>query len=91
MLYRFHVCLNGTNENPFHRYGLKCNPFPQVAKYELMPLNRLLNNLGAEPIKDETDLRRRLEGASQEFSDGCVARFRPGEMVEFEITFPSQN
>lgn len=87
-LIRLTVKLNGTKINPFARWGLRCNPFPQIGKYELMPMQRRLNELGGEPIKDEADLRKRLEGFEPSFIEGCVARFKPGEMVQFDITFP---
>lgn len=85
------VRLNGTDTNPFHKLGLRCNPFPQVGKAELMPLERRLAELGGDPIKDETDLRKRLEGFTPEFVEGCIQRYIPGEMVEFLIEFPFDN
>ena len=87
-MHKLRVKLNGTDVNPFERLGVRQNPFPQVAKYELNALCRLLNELAAVPIKDVDDLRRRMKGATPEFVDGCCARFRKGEVVEFDITFP---
>jgi hypothetical protein len=82
------VRLNGTDKNPFAIWGMRCNPFPQVGEYELMPVQRRLAELAGEPIKDEADLRKRLEGFDANFVEGCVRRFRPGEIVEFDIEFP---
>lgn len=53
-----------------------------------MPVQRRLAELGGEPIKDKADLRQRLQGFEPSFIEGCVQRYRPGEMVEFDITFP---
>lgn len=85
---RFTVRLNGTKENPYLKLGLKRNPFPQVPRMEYMPLNNLLGKLAAEPIRDVQHLQELLKGATPEFIQGCCERFRPGEMVEFDITFP---
>jgi hypothetical protein len=85
---RIIVRLNGTNKNPYHALGFRCNPFPQVAKTELMALQQRLNELGGDPIKDENDLRNRLKGFEPAFIEGCVQRFKPGEMVTFTIEFP---
>jgi len=85
---RFRVRLNGTDVNPFDRYGVSQNPFPQNAKYEYGALCQLLNNLAAEPIRDVEHLRERLKGADSEFVEGCCQRFRKGEVVEFVIEFP---
>jgi hypothetical protein len=88
MKIRAMVYLNGTNENPYHRFGLLRNPFPYIAKSEFGGFNKILADLAANPIKDADDLRARMKGCSQEFIDGCVERFRPGELVKFEIEFP---
>lgn len=88
-VHRLTVRLNGTTSNKWvELYGLKHNPFPQIGKAELMPLERKLAALDGDPIKDEDDLRKRLEGCSEEFIEGCCRRFKPGERVEFDITFP---
>ena len=85
---RFTVTLNGTDKNPFEIYGVKQNPFPQVARYEYTALNQLLANLAAEPIRDTDHLRERMKGADPKFIDGCCERFRKGEVVKFDIQFP---
>ncbi len=86
------VALNGTDVNPFAIHGLTQNPFPQIAKAELMGAMNSLNKLGGPPIPHDTYeayIRDVLKGWSEEFVAGCVARFKPGEMVKFEVTFPA--
>lgn len=83
------ITLNGTDENPWHRYGLKCNPFPQIPKAEATEANRILQALDSEPIADVADLRRRLEGCTPEFIELCIAQFKPGERVRFVVEFPT--
>lgn len=85
---RITVRLNGTDKNPHAAFGMRCNPFPQIADYELMPVQRKLAELGGEPIRDCDDIRQRLAGFEPSFIEGCCQRFRPGEMVTFDITFP---
>lgn len=85
---RVTVRLNGTDENPYHRWGLTQNPFPQIARTEYAALDRLLNNLAAEPIRDEAHLRERMRGADQAFVDECCRRFRKGAIAEFVLEFP---
>jgi len=84
------IRLNGLKENPWHRFGLKQNPFPQIGKAEYDQGERQLNSLDGEPIKDANDIRARLKGFDPEFIEGVVARFKPGERVEFEVTFPDR-
>jgi hypothetical protein len=84
----FTMRLNGTDENPFHKMGLTQNPFPQIAKAEYMPQMHAINELAANPIKDVDDLRARMKDLfTDEFIEGCVARFKKGEYVEFEVSF----
>lgn len=82
------IKLNGTEENPYHKYGLTRNPFPQIGKYEWSHVDHLLANLEAEPIKDDLDLRDRLKGCDPDFIQVCCERFQKGKMVVFELTFP---
>jgi hypothetical protein len=84
---KVNVVLNGTDTNPFHKFGLKRNPFPQIARAEYAAANDLLARLEAEPIKDTSELRSRLDGCSDEFIDLCCAQFKPGEMARFTIEF----
>ena len=34
------VILNGGPDNPWHAMGLRCNPFPQIAKHEFAAADR---------------------------------------------------
>jgi hypothetical protein len=87
------VVLNGTNENPYHKMGLKRNPFPTIARADLRfrAANEILADLAANPIRDVDDLRRRMEGCTPEFVEGCVARFQKGKRVRFTINFPDES
>jgi hypothetical protein len=85
------VRLNGTSENPWTPYGLTQNPFPQVAEYGFVAGCLAVQSLEGEPIphdRAEAYIRERLKGFSDEFVDGVVKRFVPGQMVEFEVAFP---
>lgn len=82
------VTLNGTDANPWHRMGVRRNPFPQVGKAELNAAEAIIRSLDAEPIRDEADLRERLAGCSPELIEGCVKRYRPGQRTSFTISFP---
>lgn len=84
------VRLNGTDSNPFHAFGLKCNPFPQWPKAEYQAAVMRLQSLGADPIpKDnpEAYIRRVLDGFDTAFVSMIVSRFKAGEMVEFSFSF----
>lgn len=83
------VVLNGTNENPFHRFGLKQNPFPHIAVAEYSPHILHLQALGGDPIPDVEYIRNHLKGWSQEFVDLCCNRFVKGQMVKFKAVFPT--
>ena len=80
--------INGTRTNPYAIWGMKQNPFPGAPYSELHPLSRRLNSLGGEPVRGADDIRARLEGFDPEFIKGVIARWRPGVMVEVELTFP---
>jgi len=86
------VSLNGTGDNPFQRYGLHCNPFPQLGRgKEFDPFERRVAQLGGAPIPHDAYqayIREKLEGFSEEFVELCIARFVPGEYVTFRIVFP---
>ena len=84
------VRLNGTDHNPWHKYGLKQNPFPQIARAEYDRGCQQINSLNGDPIKDADDIRQRLQGFSKEFIELCVAKFRPGETVVFNVFFPER-
>lgn len=83
------VTINGTAENPWHRLGLKANPFPQIAKVEAAGANAVLRSLDSDPIHNEAELRKRLQGCSSEFVNGCIERYTPGKRVSFAIEFPT--
>ena len=82
------VTLNGTTRNPFLEFGMTQNPFPQVAKAELMPAMMQLNKLAAEPIPMNDYaryIRQVLTGWSDEFVDLCICNFVPGERSTFTV------
>ena len=82
------VDLNGTDTNPFHKFGLTQNPFPQLGRMEFDRYTLHLAKLGADPIPDTDYIRNHLRGWEPEFVDGCCARFKKGEMVTFFIHWP---
>ena len=86
--WRLKVTLNGTDRNPYARWGLKQNPFPQLGRAEFYQAEMTINSLAAEPIKDEADLRKRLRGFTGEFVNLCARNFKPGTTVSFYVTFP---
>jgi hypothetical protein len=87
MTHKITVSINGTTENPWHRFGLTRNPFPQIAHYEWMAGQDALASLD-EPVSSEEEIRQRLEGkVSAELIELCVRQYRPGEHVTFDITF----
>lgn len=89
-LISFTVALNGTRVNPFERMGLTQNPFPQIAdsRYDRWMLN--IQKLGGPPIPEDHEkyIRETLIGCSEELIEICVLKFRRGEYVTFQITFP---
>jgi len=82
------IRINGTDTNPWHKLGMKQNPFPQLGKMKYDRAEMMLNSLDGDPIKDPQDIRERLKGFDPEFIEGCIKRYRPGERVEFTIIFP---
>jgi hypothetical protein len=82
------VSLNGTDTNPFYKFGLTQNPFPQLARMETDAQVLRLQALGADPIPNTAFIREWLAGyCTEELIDLCVARFKPGELVHFDITW----
>jgi hypothetical protein len=79
------ICLNGTDANPFHKWGLKQNPFPQTGKREEDRHCLHIQALGGDPIPDIDYIRRHLAGWSQELIDICCRRFVKGEYVRFTL------
>jgi hypothetical protein len=84
------VTLNGTDVNPWHRYGLRQNPFPQIARAELNQAMQQLASLDAEPLRTKQDIRDRLPGWTDEFIDVCCSQFVSDLRVRFEVEFPDQ-
>jgi hypothetical protein len=82
------VCLNGTNENPYHQYHLSQNPFPQFAVYPYDAACLRLQALGGDPIPNTDYIRQTLAGFEASFVEGICRRFEPGKYVRFYITFP---
>ena len=83
---RIKVSLNGTNNNPYHKYGLRQNPFPQIAEHKYYAACMHLQALDGDPIPDTDFIRRHLAGwFSQEFIDLCCIKFVKGEIVQFEV------
>jgi hypothetical protein len=82
------ITINGTDVNPFHKLGLTQNPFPQIGKAEWDAGELALNSLAGDPVKSAADIQARLKGkVSQELIDLCIAQFKPGVEVHFEIVF----
>jgi hypothetical protein len=84
------VHLNGTDENPWHRWGLHQNPFPQIAKHEYQAGMMRLQKLGGDPIPNTDYIRETLKGFDPEFVDLLCKMYHPGEMVKFEVSWPDE-
>lgn len=87
------VRLNGTNKNPFARYGLTQSPFPQIPKAELHGAMMAINELAGPPIPAddfEAHIRRVLHGWSEEFIQLCILNFKPGKSVVFTVLLPKE-
>lgn len=83
--------LNGTDTNPWHKFGLTQNPFPQLARMETDRYVLRWQGLGGDPIPDADYIRSHLKGyATQELIELCVASFRKGTLVKFIITWPDE-
>ena len=82
------VTVNGTGMNPWHRFGLRQNPFPQTGKAEYAAGERQLASLDGDPVRTADDIRERLAGFDPEFVEGVIQRWRPGRRVRFKIVFP---
>ena len=79
------VKLNGTSVNPYHKLGLKRNPFPQQFKAGHVAAVLKIQELAADPIPDIDYIRSVLKGFSEEFVELCCTMFEPGEMVTFKV------
>ena len=82
------VTVNGTHTNPWHRFGLRQNPFPQTGKAEYAAGERKLASLDGDPVRTADDIRERLAGFAPEFVEGVIRRWQPGHRVRFKIVFP---
>ena len=82
------VTINGTDMNPWHRFGLRQNPFPQIGKAEYAAGERKLASLDGDPVRTADDIRERLAGFDPEFVEGVIQRWQPGRRVRFKIVFP---
>ncbi|HEY1822314.1 MAG TPA: hypothetical protein VGG83_20505 [Trebonia sp.] len=82
------VTINGTGINPWHRFGLRQNPFPQTGKAEYAAGERKLASLDGDPVRTADDIRERLAGFAPEFVEGVIQRWQPGRRVRFKIVFP---
>ena len=82
------VTINGTDMNPWHRFGLRQNPFPQIGKAEYAAGERKLASLDGNPVRTADDIRERLAGFDPAFVEGVIQRWQPGRRVRFKIVFP---
>jgi hypothetical protein len=82
------VTINGTDMNPWHRLGLRQNPFPQIGKAEYAAGERKLASLDGDPVRTADDIRERLAGFDPQFVEGVIQRWQPGHRVRFKIVFP---
>jgi hypothetical protein len=82
------IVLNGTSVNPYHRWGMAQNPFPQHPRAELNAAMMQVNSLDGDPITGPDDIRRRLAGWDPEFVEGVIERFQPGKRIGFVVEFP---
>ncbi len=82
----FRFTINGTDKNPFDKYGLLQNPFSSVAKAEYDRIALTLNSLGGEPIKSEADIHQRLGNrVSREVREIICQHYKPGKNVEVKL------
>ncbi len=85
------VQLNGTDHNPWLKFGVTQNPFPQIARTETAALCIRLQALGGNPIPHDRAaeyIREKLAGFSDELIELCIQNFRPGEYTIFTVEFP---
>lgn len=88
------IRINGTDTNPWHRFGLTRNPFPQVGLREWDSFDRFLAELGAKPMPTTEALNKFLAEARElaiphrrdDFDRFCeVVRMHyvPGDIASF--------
>jgi hypothetical protein len=85
MKYTLQVSLNGTKINPFHKYGIKQNPFPQLGKAQWAEAERRVAQLGGNPLRDTDQIREILKGFDQTFVNLCCFHFKKGEYIRFAV------
>jgi hypothetical protein len=82
----FHFSINGTDTNPYEKYGLLRSPFSSVAKAEYDGISLALNALGGEPIKSESEIHERLgKRVSRELKEIICKYYKPGKNVEVKL------
>lgn len=82
------ITLNGTDENPWEKCGLKQNPFPQLGWWESGPGEQRLAGLDGDPIPNTAYIRSHLAGyISNELIDLCCQMFKKGERIRFRVEF----
>lgn len=82
------VNINGTDKNPYHVFGLACNPFPQIGKPEYSYAMQQINKLGAGPIPDTEYIENVLKGFHPSFIKIVCDHFVPGKLVILEVEIP---
>ena len=82
------VTINGTGINPWQRFGLRQNPFPQTGKAQYAAGERKLASLDGDPVRTADDIRERLAGFDPAVVEGIIQRWQPGHRVRFKIVFP---
>jgi hypothetical protein len=83
--YQLVVELNGTDVNPWHRWGLSQNPFPQIGKYEYDRYVHIVQSLAGDPIPNTDYIREKLKGFHPAFIELCCKHFKKGETTSFYI------
>jgi hypothetical protein len=87
MRYILHVVLNGTDVNPYHRWGLTQNPIPQLGVRQWDEQVLRVQGLAGEPIPSVEYIREKLDGMSIEFVELLCSKYVKGEVVEFDVSW----
>lgn len=85
---KIRVTINGGPVNVHHQFGLICNPFPQIPKYEYSAANRMLQALDSDPLESTDQIRTILSGCDLEFIELCCKHFELGNRTSFVVEFP---
>lgn len=91
-IYTVKVKINGTDKNTFAElWGLKQNPFGQIAKAEYDAFDNLVNRLDGDPFRTKDELKEFLlkafGGEDNDFIQECLSHYMPGERTEFTFSF----